>query len=54
MFTFAFLLISLLVIMIISAICIIAGGAGIILILGDLIVCGAIIWLIVRLFRRKR
>ena len=54
MITFALLLISLLVIMIITAICIIAGGAGIILILGDLIVCGALIWLIVRLIRRKK
>lgn len=54
MFTFAFLLISLLVFAVISAICIVAGGAGIILILGDVIVCGAIIWLLIRLFRRKK
>ena len=54
MITFAILLISLLVFAIISTICIIAGGAGLILILGDLIICGAIIWLIIRLFRRKK
>lgn len=54
MITFTVLLITLLAFLIISAICIIAGGAGIVLLLGDLIVCGAIIWLIVSLFRRKR
>lgn len=54
MITFAILLITLLVLAVIIAFCIVAGGAGIILILGDLIVCGAIIWLIIRLFRRKK
>lgn len=54
MITFTILLIALLLFAIISVICIIAGGAGLILILGDLIVCGAIIWLIIRLFRRKK
>lgn len=54
MITFTILLITLLAFLIISAICIIAGGAGIILLLGDLIICGAIIWLIIRLFRRKK
>ena len=53
MITFAILLITLLTFLIVSAVCIIAGGAGIILIFGDLIVCGVIIWLIIRLFRRK-
>lgn len=54
MFTFAILLIALLLFAVVAAICIIAGGAGIILILGDLVICGAIIWLIIRLFRRKK
>lgn len=54
MFTFAFLVTTLLILAVITAICIIAGGAGIILILGDLIIFGAIIWLIVQLFRRKK
>ena len=54
MITFTILLIALLIFAVISAICIVAGGAGIILIFGDLIICGAIIWLLVRLFRRKK
>lgn len=54
MITFAILLITLLVLAVITAFCIVVGGAGVILIFGDLIVCGAIIWLIVRLFRRKK
>ena len=54
MITFTILLVTLLLFAIISAICIVAGGAGIILIFGDLIICGAIIWLVIRLFRRKK
>lgn len=54
MITFALLLITLLALIITTVLAIVAGGAGIILMLGDLIVCGAIIWLIVRLFRRKK
>lgn len=54
MITFAILLIALLVFAVITAFCIVAGGAGIILIFGDLVICGAIIWLLVHLFRRKK
>ena len=54
MITFTMLLITLLALIIATALIIIAGGAGVILALGDLIVCGAIIWLIVRIFRRKK
>lgn len=54
MVTFAILLITLLIFAVIAAFCIVAGGAGIILIFGDLVICGAIIWLLVRLFRRKK
>lgn len=54
MFTFAVLLITLLIFAVIAAFCIVAGGTGIILIFGDLVICGAIIWLLVRLFMRKK
>jgi hypothetical protein len=54
MITFAVLLITLLSLIIATALVILAGGAGIIFALGDVIVCGVIIWLIVRLFRRKK
>lgn len=53
MITFAILLITLLIFAVITAFCIVAGSAGIILIFSDLIICGAIIWLIIRLIRRK-
>ena len=54
MITFTVLLIALLIFAVFTALCIVAGGAGLILIFGDLVVCGAIIWLLVRLFRRNK
>jgi hypothetical protein len=54
MITFTILLIALLIFSVIAAFCIVAGGAGIILIFGDLVICGAIIWLLIRLFRQKK
>ena len=53
MITFTVILITLLSLAIAAALVILAGGAGFILALGDLAVCAGIIWLIVRLFRRR-
>ena len=52
MITFAILLVALLSLVIAVAAVVLAGGAGIALVFGDLIVCGLIIWLLVKLFRR--
>lgn len=54
MITFLVLLTIVVCIAIAAALIIIAGGAGFVLAFGDLIVCGLIIWLIVRLFGRRR
>ena len=54
MITFAIILITLLALAIAAALVILAGGAGVILAFGDLIICGGIIWLLVKLFRRRR
>ena len=54
MIMFTILLITLLALAITSALCIVAGGAGLLLVFGDLIICVGIIWLIVRLFRRRK
>ena len=53
MITFTVVLIALLSLAIAAALVIFAGGAGFILAFGDLIVCAGIIWLIIRLFRRR-
>lgn len=53
MITFFVLMVALVALIIAAALIITIGGAGIILALGDLIVFGLIIWLIVRLFRRR-
>ena len=54
MITFTLLLIAFIVIAIISIISIIVGGAGFIALFGDVIICGLIIWLLVKLFRRRK
>lgn len=54
MITFIVLLITLLSLVAAAALIVLAGGAGVILAFGDLIVCGLIIGLIVRLFKRKK
>lgn len=53
MITFLVLLTIVVSIVIAAALVIVAGGAGLILGLGDILVCGLIIGLIVRLFRRR-
>ena len=54
MITFLVLLTVLVSVAIAAALVILAGGAGLLLGFADVIVCGLIIWLIVRLFRRRR
>lgn len=53
MITFMVILIALLSLAIAAALVLLAGGAGVILAFGDLFVCAGIIWLIVRIFRRR-
>lgn len=54
MITLSILLIAIVAIAIIAAIIALVGGAGVIVAFGDLIVCGLIIWLLVKLFRRRK
>lgn len=54
MITFTILLITILAIAIVAACIALACGAGFIAAFGDLIVCGLIIWLFVKLFRRRK
>lgn len=54
MITFIVLLIALLSLAVAAALIALAGGVGFLLAFGDLIVCGLIIGLIIRLFRRRR
>ena len=44
----------LLTVAIVIASIVLACGAGIFAVFGDLIVCGLIIWLLVKLFRRRK
>ena len=53
MISFLIILVALLSLVLAAALVLFAGGAGFILAFGDLIVCAGIIWLIVRLFRRR-
>ena len=53
MITFTIILIALLSLAIAVALVILAGGVGVVLAFGDLIICAGIIWLIVKLFRRR-
>lgn len=54
MITFIISVIALLIMAVIIAATIIVGGAGFILLFGDLIVCALIIYLIVRAIRQRR
>ena len=54
MITLTILLTILLSVAIVVASIALACGAGFIVAFGDLIVCGLIIWLFVKLFRRKK
>ena len=54
MITFTVLLITVLSLIAATVLIVLAGGAGVILACSDLIVCGLIIGLIIRLFRRRK
>jgi hypothetical protein len=54
MITLAVILVTLLSLVIAAALIVLAGGAGVILAFGDLIVCALIIGLVVRLFKRRK
>ena len=54
MITFTILLTALLTVAIVAAVIAVACGAGFVALFGDLIICGLLIWIIVRLFRRRR
>ena len=54
MIMFVILLVSLLALAIMTAVALLLGGAGILVVFGDLIVCALIIAGIVRLFKRKK
>ena len=54
MITFTILLVAILSMVIATVLVVLAGGAGIILALGDVFVCGLIIYLIVKIFRRRK
>lgn len=54
MITFTILLVTLLAVAIVVASIALACGAGFVVAFGDLIVCGLVIWLLVKLFRRKK
>ena len=53
MITFLVLLVTIVSLLIAAALIVLAGGAGFILAFADVIVCGLIIGLIIRLFRRR-
>lgn len=54
MITFLVLLVTIVSLLIAAALIILAGGAGFILAFADVIVCGLIIGLIIKLFRRRK
>ena len=54
MITFSILTTILLAVAIVAAIVALAFGGGFVVVFGDLIVCGFIIWALVKLFRRKK
>jgi hypothetical protein len=54
MITFSILLAALLLVATIVAIVVTIVGGSVIAVFGDFIVCGLIIWLLVKLFRRKK
>lgn len=54
MITFIVLTITLLSLIVAATLIVLAGGAGLVLAFGDVIVCGLIIWALVRLFRSRK
>ena len=54
MITLSILLVALLAVVIVAAFITVVSGAGFIIAFGDVIVCGLIIGLIIKLFKRKK
>jgi len=54
MLTFTVVSVTVLSLLIAAALIVLAGGAGVVLAFSDLIVCALIIWLLVKLFRRRK
>lgn len=54
MILFTILLVTLLAVLAIALVCTIVGGIGFITVFGDVIVFACIVWLIVKIFRRKK
>ena len=54
MIAFSILLIAILIVAIIVACIALVCGAGFIVVVGDLAICGLILWLIFKLFNRKK
>lgn len=54
MITLSLLVIGLLVMAIVSALALLAGGAGLIAVFGDILVAGLIVLGIIKLFKRKK
>lgn len=54
MITFSILLITTLILAVVAAIIVLTGGVLTVTVFGDLIVCGLLIGLLVKLIRRKR
>ena len=54
MITLSILVIAVIIFAIVAALFALIGGGAFIVAFGDLIIFGLIVWLIVRLFRRKR
>jgi uncharacterized membrane protein len=54
MILFTILLVTLLAVLAIALVCTIVGGIGFAAVFGDVIVFACIVWLIVKIFRRKK
>ena len=54
MITFTILVVAILALIIAATLIVLAGGVGFVLAFGDLIVCGLIIGLIIRLFAQRK
>lgn len=54
MITFTILLIALVILAIVSVITLLAGGVGFLITFGDVIICGFLIYLIIKHFIKKK
>lgn len=54
MIIFTILAIALLAALVVAAIALLLGGTGFIIVFGDLLVFGLIVWLLIRVFKRRK